>query len=90
MGKGANQQGNGEVQSAPCHSKRYIGELTWDEIKLHDGKQIHEKDGKKIKDKWLVVEDQVYDITEWSKRHPGGFKVISHFAGQDGTVSDLV
>nr|ATY93170.1 fatty acid desaturases 6 [Strongylocentrotus intermedius] len=25
------------------------------------------------------------DITQWSKRHPGGYKVITHYAGQDGT-----
>ena len=88
MGRGANQQGNGEVQSAPKpYTKKYVGEVTWDEIKLHDGRQI--KNGEKIKEKWLVVEDQVYDITDWCKRHPGGFKVISHFAGQDGTVSNF-
>ena len=38
-------------------------------------------------DKWLVIENEVYDITRWANRHPGGSKVISHYAGQDGTVS---
>ena len=38
-------------------------------------------------DKWLVIENEVYDITQWASRHPGGSKVISHYAGQDATVS---
>ena len=39
------------------------------------------------KDKWLVIEGQVYNITNWARRHPGGSRVISHYAGQDATVS---
>lgn len=40
--------------------------------------------------RWLVIDNNVYDITQWSKRHPGGSKVISHYAGQDATVSILL
>jgi len=50
---------------------------TWDDIRLHDS----------VSDKWIVINDDVYNITEWAKRHPGGFRVISHYAGQDATVS---
>ena len=52
---------------------------TWDEVKQHD----------KPDDKWLVIDGKVYDITTWSKKHPGGAKVISHYAGDDATVSNL-
>ncbi len=38
-------------------------------------------------DKWLAIDGEVYNITKWSTRHPGGSRVISHFAGQDATVS---
>eukprot|EP00057_Strongylocentrotus_purpuratus_P017205 XP_011671679.1 PREDICTED: fatty acid desaturase 2-like [Strongylocentrotus purpuratus] len=75
MGLGANQ--HGEVQGAVHKPRRFVGDVTWDEVKKHDGKTM--------KEKWLVVDDQVYDITQWSKRHPGGYKVITHYAGQDGT-----
>lgn len=50
-------------------------ELSWEEVKKHN----------KREDKWLVIDNNVYDITQWSKRHPGGSKVISHYAGQDAT-----
>lgn len=49
--------------------------LTWDEVRKHRERE----------DKWLVIEGQAYDITEWSKRHPGGQRLISHYAGQDAT-----
>jgi len=52
---------------------------TWDEVRKHDLST----------DKWIVINDDVYDITEWAKRHPGGFRIISHYAGQDATVSKL-
>uniref|UniRef100_A0A3Q3ITL7 Cytochrome b5 heme-binding domain-containing protein n=1 Tax=Monopterus albus TaxID=43700 RepID=A0A3Q3ITL7_MONAL len=34
---------------------------------------------------WLVIDRKVYNITQWAKRHPGGFRVISHYAGEDAT-----
>ena len=39
-------------------------------------------------DKWLLINGKAYDITEFAKRHPGGAKVISHYAGEDASVSD--
>jgi len=47
----------------------------WSEVKEHTSKT----------DKWLVIKDQVYDISSWANKHPGGSRVISHFAGQDAT-----
>jgi fatty acid desaturase 2 (delta-6 desaturase) len=49
--------------------------LTWQEVKKHTDRN----------DKWIVIDGKVYDITQWSRRHPGGSRVISHFAGQDAT-----
>ena len=49
----------------------------WDEIKQHTKKD----------DKWIVIDGEVYDITNWSKKHPGGPRVIGHYAGQDASVS---
>ena len=50
---------------------------TWDEIKSHNRRG----------DMWIVVNEQVYDVTEWSNRHPGGARILGHHAGQDATVN---
>lgn len=74
MGKGGQGETNG------VEVKRQLPEYTWDDI----------QDKTTNDNKWLVIEGQVYNITSWSKRHPGGPKVIGHYAGQDATVSIVV
>lgn len=59
-------------------STRASKAFSWEEIKKHN----------RTDDRWLVIDGQVYDITRWANRHPGGSRVISHYAGQDATVSD--
>lgn len=49
--------------------------FTWEEV------QKHSRRG----DQWLVINRKVYNISNWVKRHPGGFRVISHYAGEDAT-----
>ena len=34
---------------------------------------------------WLVIADEVYDVTKFLKFHPGGAKVMLKFAGKDAT-----
>nr|BBL33566.1 fatty acid delta6 desaturase [Apionichthys finis] len=51
------------------------GVYTWEEVQSHDSKN----------DQWLVIDRKVYNTTQWARRHPGGFRVISHYAGQDAT-----
>nr|XP_060626586.1 acyl-CoA (8-3)-desaturase-like [Anolis sagrei ordinatus] len=50
--------------------------FTWEEIKPRSGRS---------EERWLVIERKVYDISQFHKRHPGGSRVISHYAGQDAT-----
>lgn len=71
MGKGSQGDSNG------VDVKRQLPEYTWDDI----------KDKTTNESKWLVLDGQVYNVTSWCRRHPGGSKVISHYAGQDATVS---
>ncbi|XP_072033826.1 acyl-CoA (8-3)-desaturase-like [Amphiura filiformis] len=74
MGKGGDQQ-----ERVPSGG---VGQgLSWEEI--------GQRDGKAGRDKWLVIDGQVYNITRWSKKHPGGHKVISHYAGQDASEAFL-
>ncbi|XP_041965476.1 acyl-CoA 6-desaturase [Alosa sapidissima] len=49
--------------------------FTWEEV------QKHSRRG----DQWLVINRNVYNISDWVKRHPGGIRVISHYAGEDAT-----
>ncbi|CAM2115086.1 unnamed protein product [Caretta caretta] len=53
--------------------------FTWEEIGLRTGR------GHPQQERWLVIDRKVYDISQFYRRHPGGARVISHFAGQDAT-----
>ncbi|XP_063293830.1 acyl-CoA 6-desaturase [Pelobates fuscus] len=64
---------NGEDCSTSCVKSE--ARYTWEEIQKHNLKT----------DKWLVIDRKVYNITQWVKRHPGGLRVISHYAGEDAT-----
>uniref|UniRef100_A0A8U7MG58 Cytochrome b5 heme-binding domain-containing protein n=5 Tax=Corvoidea TaxID=192204 RepID=A0A8U7MG58_CORMO len=53
--------------------------FTWEEVGIRNG-------GRQGQEQWLVIDRKVYDVSKFSKRHPGGSRVISHYAGQDATV----
>ncbi|CAD7933793.1 unnamed protein product [Amoebophrya sp. A120] len=36
-------------------------------------------------DCWVIIGDDVYDVTNWLPNHPGGVKPIMNYAGQDAT-----
>ena len=40
-------------------------------------------------DNWLVVNNSVYDVTNWLLKHPGGARILDHYSGSDCTVSVL-
>jgi len=61
-----------DEQNSPTTTKGQ--EYTWEEIRQHSTK----------KDRWLVINKRVYDVTRWLK-HPGGQMVLNHYAGQDAT-----
>lgn len=70
MGKGGNQGEGATEREAPMPT------FSWEEIQKHNLRT----------DKWLVIDRKVYNITKWSSRHPGGHRVIGHYAGEDATV----
>ena len=41
---------------------------------------------KKFKDCWVILHGEVYNVTEWLAKHPGGATVLFHYAGQDASV----
>lgn len=61
--------------SAQLRQMRYF---TWEEVAQRSGRE---------KERWLVIDRKVYNISDFIRRHPGGSRVISHYAGQDATVS---
>lgn len=71
MGGGGQLTEPGEPDSG-----RAGGVYTWEEVQSHCNRN----------DQWLVIDRKVYNITQWAKRHPGGLRVISHYAGEDATV----
>ncbi|XP_034624678.1 acyl-CoA (8-3)-desaturase-like [Trachemys scripta elegans] len=70
------QAGMEEPEPAAGSSPR---RFTWEEIGLRTGR------GHPQQERWLVINRKVYDISQFYRRHPGGPRVISHYAGQDAT-----
>lgn len=60
--------------STELHQPRYF---TWEEVAQHSEPE----------ESWLVIDRKVYNISEFRRRHPGGHRVLNHYAGQDATVS---
>ena len=56
--------------------RKSLNRYTWQEIQRHNQET----------DQWLVINRKVYDVTGWANRHPGGRKVLNHYAGEDATV----
>ncbi|XP_054997015.1 acyl-CoA 6-desaturase [Sorex araneus] len=69
MGKGGNQGEGAAEREAPMPTFR------WEEIQKHNLRA----------DRWLVIDRKVYNVTKWSLRHPGGQRVLGHYAGEDAT-----
>ncbi|KAF8303074.1 fumarate reductase [Clavulina sp. PMI_390] len=66
--------------SEPKAEAKKAGEYTVEEVAQHN------KEG----DIWVIVEDQVLDVTNFLSEHPGGAKAILLFAGKDATEEFLM
>ncbi|KAM8813960.1 fatty acid desaturase 2-like protein FADS2B [Rhynchonycteris naso] len=61
--------GKGEVP------RKSLSLYSWQEIQKHNQEA----------DQWLVINRKVYDVSGWADRHPGGRRVLNHYAGEDAT-----
>ena len=52
-----------------------VANYDWEEIRKHNKKD----------DMWIVVNQTVYDVTGFRNKHPGGPKLLDHYAGSDAT-----
>jgi fatty acid desaturase 2 (delta-6 desaturase) len=78
MGKGSeNKLDEAVPESNGNTTDKKLAIYEWDEIRKHDKKD----------DLWVVVESNVYNLTRFRRIHPGGDKLLDHYAGQDATVS---
>jgi len=50
-------------------------EFTLEEVSLHDT----------IEDAWIIINNHVYDITEFLNEHPGGKNILLKIAGEDAS-----
>ncbi|GFS10626.1 fatty acid desaturase 2 [Elysia marginata] len=50
-------------------------QITFEEFNKHNKKD----------DQWLMINRKAYNITEFARRHPGGAKILNHYAGEDAT-----
>jgi cytochrome b involved in lipid metabolism len=85
MGKGSQNQsettsgGGGGFDNDSTKQSTAANRLyKWHEIEKHN----------KPDDCWIVVNDAVYDMTRFMKKHPGGEKIIELYAGQYATVRE--
>lgn len=53
--------------------------ITWEEVAKHNTKN----------DCWIVVNNIVYNVSNFRKKHPGGSKILEFYAGQDATVKHI-
>ncbi|XP_028132796.2 uncharacterized protein LOC114328209 [Diabrotica virgifera virgifera] len=51
--------------------------FTLEEIAKHNGKQ-----GSSV---WIIIKDNVYDVTDFMEEHPGGAELIMEWAGKNAT-----
>ncbi|XP_077615126.1 fatty acid desaturase 2-like protein FADS2B [Crocuta crocuta] len=55
--------------------RKSLNVYSWQEIQKHNQET----------DQWLVINRKVYDVTSWANRHPGGRRILNHYAGEDAT-----
>ncbi|XP_053417787.1 fatty acid desaturase 2-like protein FADS2B [Nycticebus coucang] len=80
-GKAASAGGDAEVCAKQEASgkrdvpRRSLNTYSWQEVQRHNQEA----------DQWLVIDRKVYSVTGWADRHPGGRRVLQHYAGEDAT-----
>jgi len=52
--------------------------FTREEVRKHNKKD----------DIWLIINENVYDVTGFLNRHPGGFRILKAYGGEDASVSE--
>lgn len=43
---------------------------------------------RKKDDCWIILHGEVYNVTPWLSKHPGGARLLLHYGGEDATVRE--
>eukprot|EP00798_Chlamydomonas_sp_ICE-L_P000414 gene414-1809_t len=55
--------------------KKMSKTISWEELALH----------KSPSDLWIAIHGVAYDVTEWAKFHPGGWRLLEFYGGMDAS-----
>ncbi|OJJ83217.1 cytochrome b5-like heme/steroid binding domain-containing protein [Aspergillus glaucus CBS 516.65] len=61
---------------------RSAGSVKNDNLPFISAAQVQRETGTEGSRIWVVIDDIVYDVTEFSKQHPGGQVPLRNFAGK--------
>lgn len=79
-------EANGKAEVSPKQEADGKGDTPRKSLNLYSWQEIQRHNQEA--DQWLVINRKVYDVTSWADRHPGGRRVLNHYAGEDATVRD--
>lgn len=77
-------EANGKAKVSPKQEADGKGDTPRKSLNLYSWQEIQRHNQET--DQWLVINRKVYDVTSWADRHPGGRRVLNHYAGEDATV----
>lgn len=73
MGRGGDQNVSSQYTGKEESSEGVQRYYSWSQVK-------------DSRNKWIVINDTVYDISKFYKKHPGGERLMLNHIGQDVTV----
>ncbi|XP_070284117.1 fatty acid desaturase 2-like protein FADS2B isoform X2 [Myotis yumanensis] len=76
-------EANGKAKVSPKQEADEKGDTSRKSLNLYSWQEIQRHNQET--DQWLVINRKVYDVTSWADRHPGGRRVLNHYAGEDAT-----
>ncbi|XP_045433552.1 fatty acid desaturase 2-like protein FADS2B isoform X5 [Pipistrellus kuhlii] len=76
-------EANGKAEVSPKQEADGKGDTPRKSLNLYSWQEIQRHNQEA--DQWLVINRKVYDVTSWADRHPGGHRVLHHYAGEDAT-----
>jgi cytochrome b involved in lipid metabolism/uncharacterized membrane protein len=74
---GAKPSASATASSTPTATGSAVAVLTMSEVKKHSGTSSC----------WSVVDGDVFELTKWIGRHPGGARRIADMCGRDGSAA---
>ena len=84
MGKGSNNKLTDTKSASSRSQAQTSGAVNVDKSNVYFSREEVRKHDKKD-DCWIIVNENVYNITQFQYIHPGGSRIIKAYSGQDAT-----